>query len=111
MISSLWENSNIKPIKKHVNGHQDAIHRVLSPLEKLNCQMDSDAKKFAHNFCKSDKDPPYFTPSNIGHGTILCGTKLVTSNIQSSLYKQITHQQMIRWLSNNGEVKSDLVHS
>ena len=51
---------------------------------------------------------PNHSPIDLGYGTVYCGSKLITSNIQSSLYKYVSHQNMLQYLSNHGEVQVDV---
>ena len=108
IICSLWNQSNFCPITQHVYGHQDSTNRHLTSLEKLNCQMDSDAKDIACSIISKASPHPNFEPSDLGFGSIICGSKLITSNIQASIYKQVTHQNMLKWINNNGEIKGNL---
>ena len=108
MISALWNQSSFSPNKVHVYGHQDDTSWSLTNLERLKRAMDSDAKQFAVSHIENNTPPTYHSPSDIGLGTITCGTTLITSNIQSSLYNAITHNNMKIWLSCHGEDPSDL---
>ena len=92
----------------HVYGHQNDTGRQLTNLEKLNCDRDSDAKMFARSNIEVNVPPTPHSSSDLGFGTITCGSTLVTSNIQSSLYKTVTHTNMLKWLSCHGEDSCDL---
>ena len=71
--------------------------------------MDSDAKQIAVSHIENDIPPITHSPSDLGLGTITCGTTLITSSIQSSLYTAVTHRKMMKWLSCHGEDPSDLI--
>ena len=108
MITSLWNQSTFLPNKVHVYGHQDNTGKQLTNLEKLNCDRDSNAKSIASSKIDGTKPPQTYSPSDLGFGTITCGSTLVTSNIQSTLYKNVTHANMLKWLSCHGEDTCDL---
>ena len=46
-LIELWENVPYYPTPTKVKGHADALHRSLTPLEKLNCIVDDYAKEIA----------------------------------------------------------------
>ena len=108
MITSLWNKTDFSPNKVHVYGHQNDTGRQLTNLEKLNCDRESDAKMFARSRIEGKVPPTPHSSSDLGFGTITCGSTLVTSNIQSSLYKTVTHTNMLKWLSCHGEDSCDL---
>ena len=108
IINHLWKESPITPSLQHVYGHQDTSKITLSPLERLNCDMDADAKEIAHNSVNRDVPKTTFPPTSLGLGTITCGGKLITSSIQTSLYNHITTSAMYAWLSKNTEADAHL---
>ena len=95
MITSIWNQTDFLPHRVHVYGHQDNTGRKLTNLEKLNCDRDSDAKTIARSQIDGTAPPSTHSSSHLGFGTITCESTLVTSNIQSTLYKNITHTNML----------------
>ena len=82
--------------------------RKLTNLEKINCDRALDAKTIARSQIDGTAPPSTHSSSDLGFGTITCGSTLVTSNIQSTLYKSVTHTNMLNWLSCHGEDPCDL---
>ena len=111
IINSLWNKTTFIPKRVHVYGHQDSKNRTLTILEQLNCLMDTKAKAIATTHIDCNTTIPPFAATSLGYGTIKCGSKLITSNLQSSLYNQITLNNMIEWFSTNSEVKVNLTQS
>ena len=107
IISDLWEDSSFSITKQHVYGHQDNIGRQLTQLEKLNCRVDLWAKEIAQIQIQGFLPNLAFSPTPHGYGTITCNGQLITSKIQSSLYKQVTKQLFLTALGNNTESPND----
>ena len=106
IISELWNDSQLTPLKQHVFGHQDVTGRGLTMLEKLNCWMDTKAKYIAQVEANNNQQhpntvPTFILPSSytIGLSSIVHNKKIITSKIQQSLYSSITKQNYIQWLS------------
>ena len=83
------------PTPQHVRGHQDDLHRPLTPLESLNCEMDLDAKSFALQHIARGHPPLTFPSSTKGIGTISIRGKLICSKIQTSLYNSVLHYNFV----------------
>ena len=45
----------------------------------------------------SNSAPPDFTSTKLGSGTSSCGYTMVTSRLQATLYKLITHNNLVKW--------------
>ena len=102
MITSLWNQTHVSLNKVHVYGNQDNTGRQLTNLEKLNCDSDSDSKIIDRSQFDGTTPPSTYSSSDLGFGTINCGSTLVSSNIQSTLYKYVTHTNILKWLSCHG---------
>ena len=61
-LIELWENVPYYPTLTKVKGHADALHRSLTPLEKLNCIVDDYAKEIA-TYYFSHRTPSSFDRS------------------------------------------------
>jgi hypothetical protein len=103
IISEIWDDSQFTITKQHVYGHQDKLGRPLSQLETLNCIVDDFAKEIATKQIDGLLPDLKFSPTGIGFGTIKCNGKLITSNLQRSLYKEVTKKKFIDALSLNTE--------
>ena len=103
IISEIWDDSQFTITKQHVYGHQDKLGRPLSQLETLNCIVDDFAKEIATKQIDGLLPDLKFSPTDIGFGTIKCNGKLITSNLQRSLYKEVTKKNFIDALSLNTE--------
>ena len=103
LIKHIWETSAIQPSTKHVKGHQDSTAKILTPMEHLNCVVDHNAKQIARKAIKDRIQPPPSLPTSFGFGTIICNSTTITSNLQSSLYHQITTVKMLDWLARNDD--------
>ena len=108
IISELWSTSSFKITKEHVYGHQDDSGRPLTQMEALNCRVDILAKEIAGLKMTGSLPQQIFKPTELGLGTITCSNTLITSKIQQSLYKQITHQKFVCALAENQEAPVDL---
>ena len=104
IISDLWGDSSFTIDRQHVYGHQDDTGRQLSPLEKLNCRVDSWAKEIAIDQMNGLIPNLTFSSTSQGLGTIMCDGQLVTSNIQSTLYSLVTKKKFLTALGKNTEV-------
>ena len=102
-ISAMWEDAKFTLKKEHVYGHQDDLNLPLTNLEKLNCRMDIEAKAIAQAHICGNAAPPIFHPTKIGFGTVRIKNKLVTSRIQTSLYKHITHDALVHWVGKHSK--------
>ena len=103
IISEIWDDSQFTITKQHVYGHQDKLGRPLSQLETLNCIVDDFAKEIATKPIDGLLPDLKFSSTDIGFGTIKCNGKLITSNLQRSLYKEVTKKNFIDALSLNTE--------
>ena len=103
IISEIWDDSQFTITKQYVYGHQDKLGRPLSQLETLNCIVDDFAKEIATKQIDGLLPNLKFSPTDIGFGTIKCNGKLITSNLQRSLYKEVTKKNFIDALSLNTE--------
>ena len=108
LIKDSWNESSIIPTTKHVKGHQDTTSVTLTPMEHLNCVMDHDAKRIARRAIKNHTRPPTSLPTSLGFGTVTCSSTTITSNLQSSLYRQITTNNLLKWLAYNDEEGSEI---
>ena len=108
IISELWSTSSFCIIKEHMYEHQDNLGRPLTQLEKLNCRVDNLAKEIAGYKMDNLMHNLQFSRTTLGIGTIICNNILITSNIQQSLYKQITHKKLLQALATNPEVPLNL---
>ena len=107
IISALWKDSEFTITKQHVYGHQDDLGRKLTQLEQLNCRVDIWAKEIAQKQISGAIPKAEFTATTCGFGTITCKDVLITSNLQSNLYKHVTKHNFISTLSTNPEVPKD----
>ena len=104
------QEADIQASFYHVKGHQDSLGRQLTRLETLNCLMDHNAKLYAR-YKDSGVLPPLLpAPSTLGFGTITCGSTLVTSKLQTTLYNIITRRDMLRWMGQHSEIQAELEH-
>ena len=113
MISILSQLSNeIKFTlnKEHVKAHQDVLNRPLSVKETLNCKMDHLAKSIALTHM-AHKTPIKFTHTELGFGTIHCNGSWISSRLQSSLYKNITHNLHVDRLGHLLNLTPSLLHN
>ena len=108
IISELWSTSRFKISKEHVYGHKDDLHRQLTQMEALNCRVDTYAKEIAGYRMEKLIPKQLFKPTDLGIGTITCSNILITSKVQQSLYKMITHKTLIQAMSKDQEVDADL---
>ena len=109
IISDLWEASSFTIIKQHVYGHQDDSGKELTQLENLNCRVDLWAKDKAQQQITGLLQNLTFNPTEQGYGTITCNGRLITSKIQSTLYKQVTKRIFITALGKNTEIPKDFL--
>ena len=65
--------------------------------------MDIEAKVIAQTYICDKAAPPIFHPTKIGFGTVRIKDKLVTSRIQTSLYKHITHNALVHWVGKHSK--------
>ena len=101
IINELWESSPYSIVKEHVYGHRDDIARPLTPLEALNCWMDTLAKRIAlHHINHHHHHPPY-QPTSLGFGTIQINGTTVSSRVQQSLYYYILQDKLFQWICKN----------
>jgi hypothetical protein len=77
-------------------------------MEALNCRVDILAKEIAGLKMTGSLPQQIFKPTELGLRTITCSNTLITSKIQQSLYKQITHQKFVCALDENQEAPVDL---
>ena len=108
ILKHIWSSSSIAPLPQHVLGHQDNSSNPLTVLEKLNCQMDLQAKDIARDAILHQHGPPSDTSTSLGFGPITCDSTIITDNLQSSLYHQVTSKEMLHWLASNEEAQSEL---
>ena len=108
LIKHNWKSSAITPSTKHVKGHQDTTSATLTPLEHLNCVMDRNAKQIARKAINEQLQSPPSLPTSLGFGTITCNSTSITSNLQSSLYEQITTMRLLNRLASIDDEGSDL---
>ena len=90
-----WEAGQFSVKTKHVRGHQDNLHRPLTNLEQVNCEMDNMAKQIALLHISGTRPYP-FTPSKKGLGTITIKGQIVCSHVQSTLYTSILHNNFVK---------------
>ena len=103
IISEIWDDSQFTITKQHVYGHQDNLGRPLSQLETLNCIVDDFAKDIAKKQIDGLLPGLQFSSTDIGFGTVKCNGILITSNLQRSLYTEVTKKNFIDALSLNTE--------
>ena len=103
VISELWDGSNFSLIKQHVYGHQDDLGRPLTQLETLNCIVDEYAKDIARQQMNGTLPPLHFSTTSLGFGSVKCHGHLITSNLQGSLYKQVTKYNYLTSLGQHSE--------
>ena len=108
LIKHNWKSSAITPSTKHVKGHQDTTSATLTPMEHLNCVMDRNAKQIARKAINEQLQSPPSLPTSLGFGTITCNSTSITSNLQSSLYEQITTMRLLNRLASIDDEGSDL---
>ena len=110
-LHQLWTQSKICPCTQHVYGHQDTLGRPLTNIETLNCFMDEEAKDLAGRYIQDPSNFPDCHDTDIGFGSVKHENYLITSKLQASLYKRVTHKSMLQWLSSHGEIQSDLCNA
>ena len=103
-LHQLWNQSKICPCTQHVYGHQDTLGRPLTNIETLNCFMDEEAKDLAGSYIQDPSNFPDCQDTDIGFGSVKHENYLITSKLQASLYKRVTHKSMLQWLSSHGEI-------
>ena len=107
IISEIWDDSKFTITKQHVYGHQDKLGRTLSQLETLNCIVDDFAKEIATKRIDGLLLGLQFSSTDVGFGTVKCNGKLITSNLQRSLYKEVTKKKFLDALCLNTEMPLD----
>ena len=98
IISALWDTSPFTTVKEHVYGHRYILDLPLTQLEMLNCRVDLEAKEIVLAHIHYNLAPPVFYSTNLGLGAVTCQNTLVTSRLQASLYKIITHTKLAKWV-------------
>ena len=95
----------IKP--RHVYGHQDNRNIPLKFLEYLNVQMDELAKSIALENIRGKNLTTTFHSTKLGYGTTTYNNSIITSNLQTSLYNYIVHNNLCIYLSNKLSISLD----
>ena len=74
----------------------------------LNCRVDLETKKISQAYIYNTLASPVFHSTNLGFGTVTYWDTLVTSRLQKSLYKMITHNNLAKWIGKYSNPSIDL---
>ena len=81
-----------------MHDHYDDLERQLTKLEQLNCRMNIKAKEIILAQINSNSVPHILHTTHLGYGTVSYGDISVTSKLQDTLLKLITHNNMVTWI-------------
>ena len=84
------------------------IEPTFEPTEKLNRRINEEAKDIAIARIYGNIAQHICNATQLSYVSITCGNNLVTSRINATLYKYITHRKLVHWLSKYSEAPVNL---
>ena len=85
------------------------MRKSLTIKEQLKCRMDELANIIAINHHNSGiiLNP---TPITLGIRSVRCGSILITSRFQQSMYYHILHQKLVKHVASKFKIRASVVH-